>query len=154
MSSLRVSSVTDSGSKWRSKCSIQLNRLRMDCREDVESHQQSLITPEILSLPAREVLRYGKVKDSLSLRLNIVGALKNWKDVADSLDYPAEQILGLFAHDARPGLVLLEDWMYEKHGRLGRLVDVLMDLQLYSCLEVIYECVEGTSSVFVAPAKF
>lgn len=114
----------------------------MECREDEERPRQSLIAPEILSLPAREVLSYCKVRDPLSLRLNIVGALKNWKDVADSLGYPTEQILGLFAHDARPGLVLLEDWMYKKNGRLGRLVDVLTDLQLYACLEVIDECVE------------
>lgn len=126
----------------------------MDCREDEEGPRQSLIAPEILSLPAREVLSYCKVRDPLSLRLNIVGALKNWKDVADSLGYPTEQILGLFAHDARPGLVLLEDWMYKKNGRLGRLVDVLTDLQLYACLEVIHECVEGTSLIFVPLAKF
>lgn len=114
----------------------------MECREDEERPRRSLIAPEILSLPAREVLSYCKVRDPLSLRLNIVGALKNWKDVADSLGYPTEQILGLFAHDARPGLVLLEDWMYKKNGRLGRLVDVLTDLELYSCMEVIHECVE------------
>lgn len=126
----------------------------MDCREDEEDPQQSLIAPEILSLPAREVLSYCKVRDPLSLRLNIVGALKNWKDVADSLGYPTEQILGFFAHDARPGLLLLEDWMYKQNGHLGRLVDVLTDLQLYACLEVIHECVEGTSRIFVPPAKF
>lgn len=132
----------------------------MNDREDEEGPPQSLIEPEILSLPARDVLSYRKVKDPLSLRLNIVGASKNWKDVADSLDYRAEQIFGLFAHDARPGLVLLEDWMYKNNGRLGRLVDVLTDLQLYACVEVIHECVEGkpklkfASPIFVPLTEF
>lgn len=132
----------------------------MNDREDEEGPPKSLIEPEILSLPARDVLSYRKVKDPLSLRLNIVGALKNWKDVADSLGYRTEQIFGLFAHDARPGLVLLEDWMYKNNGLLGRLVDVLTDLQLYACLEVIHECVEGklklkfTSPIFVPLAEF
>jgi len=33
-------------------------------------------------------------------------------------------------------------------------VDVLTNLQLCACLEVIHECVEGTSLIFVPPAKF
>lgn len=115
----------------------------MDCRENEEGPQRRLIAPEILSLPAQSVLSYRKVRDPLSLRLNIVGALKNWKDVADLLDYSPEKILGYFAHNARPGLLLLEDWIYKRNGRLGKLVDVLTELELYACLEVIHECVEG-----------
>lgn len=115
----------------------------MDCREDEEEPQGIPIAPDILSLPAQTVLIYRKVRDPLSLRLNIVGALKNWKDVADLLGYSPEKILGFFAHDPRPGLALLEDWMYKRNGRLGKLVDVLTELELYSCLEVIRECVEG-----------
>lgn len=115
----------------------------MDCREDEEEAQAIPIAPEILSLPAQTVLSYRRVRDPLSLRLNIVGALKNWKDVADLLGYSPEKILGLFAHDPRPGLALLEDWMYKRNGRLGKLVDVLTELELYACLEVIHECVEG-----------
>ncbi|KAL9955230.1 hypothetical protein ACROYT_G036522 [Oculina patagonica] len=114
----------------------------MDCREDEEGPQRSLIAPALLSLPAKDVLSYTKVRDPLSMRLNIVGALKNWKDVADLLSYSPEKILGYFAHNARPGLLLMEDWMYKRNGRLGKLVDVLTELELYACLEVIHECAE------------
>lgn len=115
----------------------------MDCREDEEVPQRSLIAPALLSLPAKNVLSYTKVRDPLSMRLNIVGALKNWKDVADLLGYSPEKILGYFAHNARPGLLLMEDWMYKRNGRLGKLVDVLTELELYACLEVIDECAKG-----------
>lgn len=120
----------------------------MDCSEDDEGPQRILIAEELLSLPARKVLIYRKVRDPLSLQLNLLGALKNWKDVADLLDYTPEMILGHFAHSPRPGLLLLEDWVYEKNGVLRSLVDVFTELQLYACLEVIHECVQGTTDNF------
>ena len=118
----------------------------MNNADDEEGFERRHIAQEILCLRARDVIRLGKVKDPLSLRMNMKDALRNWKDVADLLGYSAEMILGLFAHDARPGLVLLEDWMYKKNGILGRLVDVFTKLEMYNCLEVIYECVVGRLS--------
>ena len=115
----------------------------MNCTNDEEGFQRSHIAEEILSLQARQVLSYGKVKNSLSLWLNMKGALRNWKDVADQLGYRPEQILGYFAHFDRPGLKLLEDWIYEKKGVLRKLVEVFIELKLGSCLEVVHECVAG-----------
>lgn len=128
--------------------SVQCHKQTMDCSEDDEGPQRILIAEELLSLPARKVLIYRKVRDPLSLQLNLLGALKNWKDVADLLDYTPEMILGHFAHSPRPGLLLLEDWVYEKNGVLRSLVDVFTELQLYACLEVIHECVQGTTDNF------
>ena len=115
----------------------------MNSTDDEEGFQRSHIEEEILSLPARQVLSYGKVKDSLSLWLNMKGALKNWKDVADLLGYRPEQILGYYAHFDRPALKLLEDWIYEKNGVMRKLVEVFIELKLGSCLEVVQECVKG-----------
>lgn len=114
----------------------------MDCTEDEETPQQSQLPRDILCLPARKVIPYRKIRDPLSLQLNIVGALKNWKDVADLLGYSAERILGYFAHQSRPGLLLLEDWIYKRNGILEKLVNVLSELEFYACLDVIRECVE------------
>lgn len=116
---------------------------QMDCDEEDVGFERRLIAPEILSLPARHVLRHDKVRDPLSLRMNLLGALKNWRDVAASLGYDQDKILGLFAHHERPGLSLLEDWMYKGNGILEKLVSVLGELRMHSCLEVVYECVEG-----------
>ena len=116
----------------------------MDCTEEEDTPRLSPMPRDILALPAREVLSYTKIRDPLSLQLNMVGALKNWKDVADLLGYSAERILGYFAHNSRPGLLLLEDWIYKKNGILETLVNILSELEFYSCLEVIRECVEGT----------
>ena len=134
---------------WRSQClistlcNVEVHEQTMNCTDDEEGFQRCHIAKEILSLPARHVLSLPKVKDPLSLRLNMMGALKNWKDVASLLGYTPEKILGLFAHNARPGFILLEDWIYNNNGILGRLVDVFIELKLYSCLEVIHECVTG-----------
>lgn len=115
----------------------------MNCTGDEEGFQGRHIAEEILSFPAEQVLSYTKVKDSLSLWLNMKGALKNWKDVADLLGYGPEQILGYYAHFDRPALKLLEDWIYEKNGVLRKLVEVFIKLKLASCLEVVHECVAG-----------
>lgn len=115
----------------------------MDCDEEEVGFEGRRIAPEILSLPARHVLRHDKVRDPLSLRMNMVGALRNWQDVAALLGYSADKILGLFAHHERPGLRLLEDWMHKENGILEKLVSVLGKLEMHSCLEVVYECVEG-----------
>ena len=130
--------------KWCKLCSEKFHRLAMDCTEEEDTPRLSPMPRDILALPAREVLSYTKIRDPLSLQLNMVGALKNWKDVADLLGYSAERILGYFAHNSRPGLLLLEDWIYKKNGILETLVNILSELEFYSCLEVIRECVEGT----------
>lgn len=116
----------------------------MDCTEEEETLRLSPIPRDILALPAREVLSYSKIRDPLSLQLNMEGALKNWKDVADMLGYSAEKILGYFAHNPRPGLLLLEDWIYKRNGILETLVNILSELEFYSSQDVIRECVEGT----------
>lgn len=130
--------------KWCKLCSEKFHWLAMDCTEEEDTPRLSPMPRDILALPAREVLSYTKIRDPLSLQLNMVGALKNWKDVADLLGYSAERILGYFAHNSRPGLLLLEDWIYKKNGILETLVNILSELEFYSCLEVIRECVEGT----------
>lgn len=114
----------------------------MNCRGNDEGFYRNGIAEEILSLPAKDVLSYEKVKDPLSLLLNIEGALRNWKDVAGMLRYRPERILGDFVHHPRPGLGLLEDWIFEKKGSLRRLVQVFDELKLFSCLEVVLECVQ------------
>lgn len=115
----------------------------MNCRGDDEGFYRNGIAEEILSLPAKDVLSYEKLKDPLSLLLNMEGALRNWKDVAGMLSYRPERILGDFVHHPRPGLGLLEDWIFEKKGSLRRLVQVFEELKLFSCLEVVLECVQG-----------
>lgn len=114
----------------------------MDYTEEEETLRLSPIPRDILALPAREVLSYSKIRDPLSLQLNMEGALKNWKDVADMLGYSAEKILGYFAHNPRPGLLLLEDWIYKRNGILEKLVNILSELEFYSSQDVICECVE------------
>lgn len=114
----------------------------MNRPDDEEDPHRRDIAEEILSLPAKEVLRYDKLKDPLSYLLNMEGALKNWKDVATKLDYKPARILGDFTHRDLPGFTLLEDWIYNKKGTLQSLVQVFMELKMFSCLEVVGECVE------------
>ena len=103
----------------------------------------SHIPPEVLSLPAKEVLNFLNVKDKLSLQLNMRGSLKNWEHVASLLEYSSEEILGFFAHKDKPGWSLLQDWIYKKSGLLKQLVTVLADLELFACLQTIHQDVQG-----------
>ncbi|XP_031563119.1 uncharacterized protein LOC116298720 [Actinia tenebrosa] len=117
----------------------------MACASSVEEKMAEYEESFVLDAPAN-ILRYGVV-EKLAMQLSINGPLVSWRNVADELGFSNLEISGHYANFAGSyaALGMLNDWIFKKNGKIRDLVQVLLSLELYGCLEDIKEDLEKYS---------